>query len=435
MTFSRSKELSRRAHAIIPGGAHTYAKGDDQFPEQSPGFIARGEGCRVWDVDGNEFIEYGSGLRAITLGHGYKPVCEAAYRAMLDGTNFSRPAKIEVAAAERFLSLIDGAEMVKFGKHGSDATNAAVKVSRAHTGRDMIAICGDHPFFSVDDWFIGSTAINTGIPQTIQQLTVKFRYNDPASLQALFDQYPNRIACTILEAENSDPPSSGFLKQVLDTSHRNGAVMILDEIITGFRFHLGGAQNYHGVTPDLSTFGKAMGNGFAVSALAGKREIMELGGLETTRDRVFMLSLTHGAETHGLAAHLAVIDAYEKLDVVGQLWKQGTRLQTGVNAIIDRLKIRDYFHLTGRPVNLIYVTKDRAGNRSQEFRTLFLQEMIKRGVLCPNLFVNIAHFDSAIDQTLDAISGALGVYRDALEHGVERFLEGRPVKPVARRRN
>ena len=175
MKFDASKQLQRRSHQLIPGGAHTYSKGDDQFPETSPVFIERGKGCHAWDVDGNEFIEYGMGLRAVTLGHAFEPVVKAAYEQMKLGANFTRPAKIEVEAAEAFLQTIPGADMVKFAKNGSDVTTAAVKLARAYTGRDLVAICGDQPFFSTDDWFIGSTEMNAGIPKAVVDLTLKFR--------------------------------------------------------------------------------------------------------------------------------------------------------------------------------------------------------------------------------------------------------------------
>ena len=199
MDFSKSRALQPKAHRLIPGGSHTYAKGDDQYPERAPGFIVRGKGCHVWDLDGNEYIEYGMGLRAVTLGHAFDPVVEAAYAQMQLGTNFSRPAKIEVDLAEVMLEILDGADMVKFAKNGSDVTTAAVKLARAYTGRDFVAVCGDHPFFSVDDWFIGTTDVNAGIPEAISRLTLKFAYNDLGSLRQLFDQYPNQIACVVLE--------------------------------------------------------------------------------------------------------------------------------------------------------------------------------------------------------------------------------------------
>ena len=202
--------MRERAHSIIPGGAHTYAKGDDQFPLLAPGFLTRGKGCHSWDVDGNEFIEYGMGLRAVTLGHAYAPVVEAAHQQMLLGENYTRPATIELDCAEQFLSLIGGFDMVKFAKNGSDATTAAVKLARAYTGRDLVARCGDQPFFSVEDWFIGSTPMSAGIPKAVQDLTLQFRYNNVESLRSLFEQNPGQIACVILEAATAVEPEARF---------------------------------------------------------------------------------------------------------------------------------------------------------------------------------------------------------------------------------
>src|SRR5215469_10588332 len=361
MDFSKSRALQPKAHRIIPGGSHTYAKGDDQYPEQAPGFIVRGKGCHVWDLDGNEFIEYGMGLRAVTLGHAFEPVVEAAHRQMSLGINFSRPAKIEVDLAEVMLEVIGGADMVKFAKNGSDVTTAAVKLARAYTGRDLVAICGDQPFFSTDDWFIGTTEMNAGIPQTIIDMTLRFPYNDVESLRELFDRHSERIACVIMEAETVTPPVQDYLAAVKELCEKRGAILIIDEMITGFRWHLGGAQKFHDVIPHLSTFGKAMGNGFAVAALAGKREIMRLGGLDHGQKRVFLLSTTHGAETHALAASLETMRVFREHGVIEFLWRQGERLRAGVNEAIKRHRISGHFELAGRPSNLIYCTKDERG--------------------------------------------------------------------------
>jgi len=432
MNFQRSKALQQQSHHLIPGGAHTYAKGDDQYPEAAPGFLVRGQGCHVWDVDGNEFIEYGMGLRAVTLGHAYAPVVEAAYQQMRLGSNFTRPATIELACAARFLDLIPGAEMVKFTKNGSDATTAAIKLARAYTGRDLVAVCADQPFFSTDDWFIGSTPMAAGIPQTVRALTVKFHYNDLASVQALFDRYPGQIAGLILEAETVEPPRDGFLHKVQALCRQHGVLFILDETITGFRWHLGGAQCVYNLTPDLSTFGKAMGNGFAIAALAGKRDIMQLGGLQHQNERVFLLSTTHGAENHTLAAAIATMQTYQEQPVVEQLERQGRRLADGIQRAIAANQLDGYFELVGRPCNLVYATRDHTKNRSQAFRTLFLQETIQRGLIMPSLVVSFAHSDADIDYTIAAVGEALGVYRQALNKGIEHYLIGRPVKPVFR---
>jgi len=430
-----SKQLQARSHQIIPGGAHTYAKGDDQFPEEAPALIARGKGCHVWDVDGNEFIEYGMGLRAVTLGHAFEPVVEAAYHQMQLGANFSRPATIEAELAEAMLEVIGGADMVKFAKNGSDVTTAAVKLARAYTGRDLVAICGSQPFFSTDDWFIGTTEMNAGIPQAITQLTLKFEYNDLASLRALFDQNPDQIACVVMEAEAMTVPAPGYLSEVKALCEAQGALLVFDEMITGFRWHLGGAQKFHGVVPHLSTFGKAMGNGFAIGALAGKREIMRLGGIDHDQPRVFLLSTTHGAETHALAASLETLRIYREKNVVEFLWKQGDRLRALLNQSIVENRLTGFFEIAGRPCNMVFITRDRGLKPSQSFRTLFMQELIARGIIAPSFVLSFSHSDAEINRTAEAVHAAHAIYRKALDEGIDKYLKGRPVKPVNRRYN
>jgi glutamate-1-semialdehyde 2,1-aminomutase len=431
-----SARLRRRAHALIPGGCHTYAKGDDQYPILAPGFIVRGAGCRVWDTDGREYIEYGMGNRTVGLGHAYAPVVQAVRQELARGSNFTRPSPIEVACAEQFLALIDGAHMVKFCKDGSDATSGAVRLARAYTGRDLIACCADHPFFSVDDWFIGTTPMNAGIPEQIRELTLTFRYGDLASAETLFERYPGRIAAFILEPARSEDPPAGYLHALQDLCHAHGALVIFDEMITGFRWHAGGAQKLYGITPDLSTFGKALANGFSVSALAGRREFMRLGGLDhRDRPRVFLLSTTHGAETHALAAAIATMQVYEREPVVEHLHRQGTRLRQQAEEAVRRHGLCDFVKVVGKPCCLSYATLDGDGRPSQAFRSLFLQETIRHGVLIPSLVVSYAHTDEDIDLTVAAIDAALEVYRQALDAGVERYLVGRPSQTVYRRFN
>ncbi len=435
MKFDKSKEMQKRSHKLIPGGTHTYAKGDDQYPEQAPAFIVRGKGSHVWDVDGNEFIEYGMGLRAVTLGHAYPSVVEAAARELPNGSNFTRPSPLELECAEQFLSLIKNAEMVKFSKNGSDATSAAVRVSRAHTGRQMVAICAEHPFFSIDDWFIGTTEMNSGVPEAIRKLTVKFHYNNIDSLIELFYKYENQIACVILEPATWMEPENGFLENVQTVCRKNNAVLIFDEMITGFRWDNGGAQKVYGIVPDLSTFGKGMANGFSLSALAGRKELMDLGGILHERERVFLLSTTHGAETHSLAAAIETMNVYENQNVVETLYRQGKRLMDGINRSISDLNLTGHFQIAGRTCNLIFITRDQSKNPSQPFRTLFMQEMIQRGIITPSFVVSFSHTDEDIDRTIDAAAESLRIYGKALEDGIEKYLNGRAVKPVNRRYN
>ena len=430
-----TRALQSRAHDLIPGGAHTYSKGDDQYPETAPPFIARGEGCHVWDLDGNEFIEYGMGLRSVALGHAFPRVIEAVRRELDNGTNFTRPSPREVECAEIFLSCVSTAEMVKFAKNGSDVTTAALKLARAYTGRDLVAICSDHPFFSTDDWFIGTTGMPAGVPSTIRDLSVRFRFNDSASLEALFLKHPGQIACVVLEAETAAAPRAGFLAEVRGLCDRYGALMVLDEMITGFRWDLGGAQRTHGVVPDLSAFGKALANGFALSALAGKREVMERGGLRHSRERVFLLSTTHGAETHSLAAGIATMQVFQREPVIETLYRQGERLRLGFEEATRRHRVQDYLMVLGRACNLVYATKGPDGLASQAYRALFMQELLRGGVLAPSFVVSYSHTDDDIDRTIEAAERGAEVYARALEDGVDSHLVGRPVKPVFRRFN
>ena len=432
--FAASAEHTAAVNQLIPGGAHTYARGDDQYPEGMAPVIERGAGCRVWDIDGNEFVEFGSGLRANTLGHGFEPVVRAVQRYLADGVGFVRPHRLEREAAERLIDLIPSAEMVKFGVNGSDATSAAVKLARAYTGRDMIAVCRQHPFFSTDDWFIVTTPMSAGIPDSVRPLTVQFSYNDLASLEALFEVHPGQIAAVVLEAETVEPPAPGFLAGLRELCDRNGALLVLDEIITGFRWHERGAQYLYSIEPDLCTFGKGIANGLPLSALAGRRDVMRLGGHVDDADRVFLLSLTAGGQPWALAAMLAVIDTYEQEGIAGQLHSIGADLRTGVQDAVAAAGLGDYFQLRGRDCNLVYVARDAGGQPSQEFRTLVLQEFLEHGILAPSFVVNAAHDPKAISQVVDAVTELMPVYRRALDDGVATVLRGRPVRPTIRRR-
>jgi glutamate-1-semialdehyde 2,1-aminomutase len=433
-SFDLSLALTERLHRLVPGGAHTYAKGDDQYPADTLPILVRGQGCRVWDADGNEFFEYGMGVRTVALGHAFGAVNDAAARQMQLGSNFSRPSVLELESAEALLQMVGG-DMVKFAKNGSDVMNAAVRLARAHTGRDRVAVCADHPFFSTGDWFIGTTPMDSGIPRAVAELTRQFRYNDLASLEAVFDEYPDQIAAVVLEAETSTVPEPGFLDSLIALSHSRGTLVILDEMITGFRWHNGGARAFHRIDPDLVAYGKALGNGFAVSALVGRREIMELGGLRHSRPRVFLLSTTFGAESHALAAACAVIRTYQEQPVVETLWRQGQRLADGVRRVVSAAGLDGYFDVAGRPCNLVYVARDAERRPSQAFRTLFLRETLRRGLLMPSMVVSYAHDDAIVDATIERVGEALMIYKRALEDGVERFLPGRPVQPVMRRHN
>src|ERR1700722_2971618 len=433
-TFAASNAYVAAVHDLIPGGAHTYAKGDDQYPANMAPVIERGAGCRVWDIDGNEYVEFGSGLRSNLLGHGFEPVVRAARRWMGEGVNFVRPHRLEMEAAERLADLIPSAEMVKFGLNGSDATTAAVRLARAYTGRDLVAVCRDQPFFSTDDWFIVTTPMSAGIPETVRQRTVQFGYNDLPDLARMFDAHPTQIAAVILEAEMVEPPAPGYFDGLRRLCDQNGALLILDEMITGFRWHERGAQFVHGIDPDLCTFGKGMANGFPVSALAGRRDVMRRGGFVDDADRVFLLSQTAGGQAWALAAMMAVIDTGERERISERLHRIGAELRRGVEEEVADAGLSAYFQLRGRDCNLVYVARDADGQPSQAFRTLVLQELVDRGILAPSFVVCAAHDPASIQQTVEAVAELMPLYQRALESGIEQVLRGRPVRPTIRDR-
>ena len=376
------------------------------------------------------------GLRSVTIGYGYPQVMEAALLEMEKGNSMPRASHTELDAAEVITDLIPCADMVKFAKNGSTVTTAAVKLARAYTKREYVAICSEHPFFSYDDWFIGSTVIQKGIPDTSKELTLKFKYNDLESVKALFKNYPGQIAAVILEPATSTPPTANFLRELKTICKEHQTVLIFDEMITGFRWHLQGAQKYYDVEPDLATFGKGMANGFSVAALVGKRELMDLGGiLEQGQERVFLISSTHGAEMSGLGAFIKTVELYKELDVVGHMWEYGKKLIDGMNAIAKDYGIQDYFYLGGYPCSPVYIAKDKTANISFEMKTLFAQEMAESNILMDYLAISYSHTSKELEMTLEAAQKALRSYAQALDSDVHKYLKSRVVKPVFRKFN
>lgn len=443
----------RRLHQVIPGGAHTYSRGDDQFPSNAPSILERSEGAYAYAPDGRKFIDYSMGLRSVNVGYGNKEISDACYVEMLKGNNLARASVTELNAAELLAELIPSVDMVKFAKHGSTVTTAAVKLARAYTGRKYIAAPVEHPFYSFDDWFIGSTVVQKGVPEEIRQLTLHFHYNSIESLQQLFDQYPGQIACVITEAATHIKPATtngeaeiadnlrpamqhNFLHQVQELCRKNDAVFIIDEMITGFRWHLQGAQTFYGIEPDLCTFGKAMANGFALAALCGKREIMQIGGiLDEGKERVFLTSTTHGAEMSALGAFIKTVEVLKRDNVIGHVWSYGNKIVSGMNDIAKELGIADHFYVDGYACSPNYVTKNKAGEVSLAMRTLFSQEMINNNVLMPFIALSFAHKEAELDQTLTAVRAALKVYRNALDNGIDAYLKSPVIRPVFRKFN
>jgi len=420
----------------IPGGAHTYSRGYDQYPTNAPQILTRGKGTYIYDPDGKKYLDYGMALRAVNIGYAEDEIDAAAIEQIKNGNNLTRPSMIELEAAELLVELIDSVDMVKFTKNGSTAVSAAVKLARAYTGRELVARCAEHPFFSYDDWFIASTPVTRGIPQETIEKTKMFRYNDIASLEALIASHHGKFACVVLEPAATEEPKDDFLRRVQELCRLHGIVFVLDEMITGFRWHMKGAQHVYGITPDLCTFGKAMANGFSVSCIAGRREIMELGSIEFEgRERVFLLSTTHGAEMCGLGAFVATMGFMQQHKVVEHLWEYGRKLIAMMQRQADAHGIGHSFKAGGIPCSPYYLTLDSSGANSLGLRTLFSQEMIRNGVLMPWIALSYRHGDAELAATEQAIDLSFGVYRKALEEGVGKYLNGPVIKPVFRKHN
>lgn len=457
-TNSDFADLRARLHHAIPGGAHTYSRGDDQFPEIAPPLLVKGKGARVWDSAGNIYLDYGMALRAVTLGYADARVNAAAAAEMEKGINLTRASLTELQAAETLIDLFPSVDMVKFGKNGSNVTTAAVKIARAYTGRRYVCIPRQQPFFSFDDWFIGTTALKRGIPQDQTSATLIFDYGDLNSLKALFDAHPGQIAAVMMEPattmvpcppeckEVADWPNrshanctshkENFLQQVQSLCRKSGALFILDEMITGFRWHLSGAQTFFGVEPDLTTFGKGMANGFSVAAVGGRREVMEVGSIDREgMERTFLLSTTHGGEMTGLGAFIETVNIYREEDVVRHLWSYGKNLQNGFAEVSKRHGLSALVHTDGPAISLNYITRDKDGVVSLPLRTLLAQELLKRGVMMPWIAISQSHGDAELQQTLEALDGALSIYAQAIDKGVEHFLQGPAIRPVFRTHN
>jgi glutamate-1-semialdehyde 2,1-aminomutase/spore coat polysaccharide biosynthesis protein SpsF len=424
--LKRSYELKAKAQRLIPSCTQTFSKGPTQFIQGvAPVFLARGQGGHVWDVDGNEYIDYPMALGPIILGHNYPAVTEAVIHQMRDGTTFSLPHPLEVELAEMLTEVIPCAEMVRFGKNGSDAASGAVRVARAYTGRDIIACCGYHGW---QDWYIGTTTRNKGVPKAVQELTIPFEYNNIESLERIFAEHPGQVAAIIMEPVGVIEPRDGFLQQVRELTQREGALLIFDEVVTGFRLALGGAQEYFGVTPDLACFGKAMANGYPIAAVVGRRDIMELF------DEVFF-SFTFGGETLSLAAARATITEMREKNVIGHVWEQGQKLKDGYKVLAREFGVDRYTECIGLPPRTVITFKDETGAESLVLKSLFQQECLKRGVLFSGgQNVCYSHSDADIDYTLRVYRAAMEILAEAIKRGdAPQRLEGEPVQPVFRR--
>ena len=411
---------------VIPAGVQTFSKMPSQHVDGvSPKFLEYSKGCYSWDIDENQYIDYMMGLGPIILGYSDKIVNHAAIEAMELGIVSSLPHRMETELSNQLIELLPSAEMVRFGKNGSDATSAAIRVARGYTNRDKVAVCGYHGW---QDWYIGSTPRNMGVPKSVQDLTLKFNYNDIQSLYTLFKNNPGEIAAVILEPVNFFEPEDNFLERVKEVTQAQGALLIFDEIITGFRLGLGGAQEKYSVTPDLTTVGKAMANGFPLSAVVGRADIMALF------EKVFY-SFTFGGELVSIAASLATINAMKERNTIKQIDSMGARLKEGYAQIVNRLGLQETTRMIGFNWWPEYLFFNKKGQPSREIQSLFQQEVVRRGVLTrAGMMLCGAHQIDDIDKTLTVFEQALTVVAEAVENDkVLDWLDGDVIQPVIRK--
>jgi glutamate-1-semialdehyde 2,1-aminomutase len=421
--YSRSEAMLERALRSIPLGAQTFSKSYTQYPKGvSPYFITRGKGSHVWDIDGNEYIDFVNSLCSITLGHGDPDVNAAVEQQLKDGTIFTLSHPIETETAEMLCSMVPGAEMVRFGKNGSDATSGAIRVARAHTGRDRVAVCGYHGW---QDWYIGSTARNRGVPKAVRDLTHNFQYNNLDSLRSLLEKHKDEFAAVILEPMNVSFPEKGFLEGVKELANKNGALFVLDETITGFRLANGGAQEYFGIEADLATFGKGLSNGYPVSAIAGKAKYMHV------MEEIFF-SFTFGGETLSLAAALATMKKLKEKPVVQHMKKQGDLVVSGVEDLIRKHGISEVLSISGHPSWTFLSFKDKAPITSWQLKTLYMQELLARGVLSFGTHnMSYAHGDLEVKKLLTAYDEIFPLLKAATFEGkLESLLRCKPLEPL-----
>jgi len=425
LSFQKSKQLFAKANKVIPLASQTFSKSYLQYVKGSaPLFVTHGKGSRIWDVDGNEYVDFINGLLPVVLGYQYKAVDDAIKKQLEKGIVFSLASPLEYELAQLLKKHIPVAEMVRFGKNGSDATTGAVRLARAVTKREHIVTSGYHGWH---DWYIGSTQRRAGVPKSTQQLTHEFKYNNIASLEKIFKEHKNKVAAVILEPMSYEEPEGKFLEKVKALTHKNGALLIFDEIITGFRFSMGGAQKLFGVTPDLAAFGKSMANGMPISALVGKQKYMK-----QVEDIFF--SFTQGGETLSLAASIATIKEMEKKNVIKHLYKQGAYLQKGTTKLLKENGLDNVIKVKGKPCWQVFSISSVKGASDLEIKSYIQQELLQRGFLWYGSHnMSFSHTKGDVDALLRAykiIFADLSLY---LGKGtLKEQLKGKPITNIFR---
>lgn len=422
--FTKSELQLIRAENTIPLGSQTFSKSRTQYPVGiSPLFIKRARGCQVWDIDGNNYIDMVSSLASVTLGYGDSRIDGAVRKQLKRGVSFSLPGILEAEVAEMICELVPSAEMVRFGKNGTDATSAAVRLARAYTGKDRVLVCGYHGW---QDWFIGSTTRNKGVPEAVSGLTESFEYNNLDSLHELVNSRTD-IACVVMEPMNSIYPVPGFLEGVRELTKDKGIILVFDETITGFRFSEGGAQELFNVTPDLSTFGKGIANGYPLSAIAGKREIM------MEMEEIFF-SGTFGGELLSLAAAKKVLQLHLEKKVTSTLIASGNLLNHKVSTLIEETDLRDVLHLSGHPSWIFLNWSSVNDIEVDSIKTLFMQEMFQNGVLILGTHnINLKHTERYLNRVVKAYDDVLQkIAAGIASNNFDSRLRVAPLKPLFR---
>jgi glutamate-1-semialdehyde 2,1-aminomutase len=421
--YKKSQDLLERALKTIPLGSQTFSKSITQFPfGASPLFLKSGKGSKVWDVDGNEYLDFMNGLLCVSIGYADKDVNDAVCEQIQNGVTFSLPHRLEMEVSEKIVSMVPCAEKVRFGKNGTDATSAAVRLARAFTKKELILVCGYHGW---QDWYIGTTTRSLGVPESTKQLTKMFKYNDISSLESLVEEYRGKIAAIIMEPMNVEYPKKGYLQNVKDIAKKEGIVLIFDETITGCRFSKGGAQEYFGVTPDLATFGKGLANGFPLSAVVGKEEIMNM------MEHIFF-SGTFSGETASLAAAKVALSKVDSLNIPDDMFKKGSYLLAELNQLILEQECGDFLSTAGHPSWSFLIIKDFNGYSSFEIKTLFMQETLKRGIITVGTHnMSYAHSFEDIDKLISTYKEVFSILKKALfDNDLLNRLKCEPLVPL-----
>ncbi|AIU68116.1 aminotransferase class III-fold pyridoxal phosphate-dependent enzyme [Vibrio coralliilyticus] len=407
--YVASEKLLERALKAIPLGSQTFSKSMTQFPHGvSPYFAKKAKGAQIWDVDGNEYIDFINGLLSISIGYANDDINNAVKAQLENGVTFSLSHSLEVEVAEKLIDLVPCAEMVRFGKNGTDSTSAAIRLARAYTKKDIVLVCGYHGW---QDWYIGSTSRSLGVPEVTRSLTKVFKYNDLQSFDQLIHDYKDQIAAVIMEPMNVEFPQAGFLEHIREVTKNEDIVMVFDETITGCRFSPGGAQQLFNVTPDLATFGKGIGNGFPLSAVMGRKDIMVL------MEDIFY-SGTFAGETSSLAAANVVLDKVKNDKVCDYIAELGEYLIANLKDLIDKQDLQKVVRVVGHPSWSFITFSDCENATSLEIKTLYMQEMFKHGILSFGSHnLSFSHTKEHIDALLKAYNEFFVLLKRSLGNG------------------